>query len=61
MHRDTSTTGKESKKKFEKNSKKESHNKYDKSEGKNVFCVGSSEKSSDYDITSQFLTNDINK
>ena len=53
--------GKGCKKKFKKNYKKESHNKHDKNKDKNIFFIGLSEYSSDYENKIQCLTNNIKK
>ena len=53
--------GKEHKNKFKRNFKTEKSNSHNKSKGKNIFYIGSSKQSSDYENTSQYLINNIKK
>ena len=52
---------KDYKKKHKKNLKKELHNKHDKNKDKNLFCIGSSKKSSDCKNANQCLMNNVKK
>ena len=58
---DTTNVGKERKNKFERDSKKKASNNNNKNKDKNVFHIGSSKHSSDYESTSQCLMSNVKK